>query len=110
MGLTLDWIYLVVAALAEALFGIGMYYSKGFTQLWPSVWGIVAGITTSVLLSYAMRTLPLGIAFAAWSGLAAVGTVVFGMVVLGESRSLLQLSLIALVLIGVVGLKLNSSN
>ncbi len=110
MGLTLDWIYLILAAIAEALFGIGMYYSRGFTQLWPSVWGIIAGIITAVLLNYAMKGLPLGVAFAVWSGLAAIGTVVYGMIMLGESRSPLQLGLIALVLIGVIGLKLTSSN
>ncbi|MEY4485365.1 MAG: hypothetical protein RL693_2817 [Verrucomicrobiota bacterium] len=110
MGVTLTWIYLLLAAVAEAAFGIGMYYSRGFTQFWPSVGGVIAGIATSILLSFAMKGLPLGVAFAVWSGLAAIGTVIYGIVFLDESRSLLQLGLIALILAGVVGLKLTSTN
>lgn len=110
MGVTISWTYLLLAAVAEAAFGIGMFYSRGFTQLWPSVGGVIAGIATSILLSFAMKDLPLGVAFAVWSGLAAIGTVIYGIVFLDESRSVLQLGLIALILAGVVGLKLTSTN
>ncbi len=110
MGVTLAWTYLLLAAVAEAAFGIGMYYSRGFTQFWPSVGGVIAGITTAVLLSLAMKGLPLGLSFAVWSGLAAIGTVIYGIVFLDESRSAIQLGFIALILVGVVGLKLTSTN
>lgn len=109
MGLSISWLYLILAAVAEAAFGIGLFYSRGFTQLWPSVGGVLAGITTTVLLSFAMRGLPLGVAFAVWSGLAAIGTVIYGIVFLEESRSMTQLGLIALILAGVAGLKLTST-
>jgi quaternary ammonium compound-resistance protein SugE len=104
------WTLLILAAIAEALFGIGTYYSRGYTQFWPSIGAIVAGTATAVLLSFAMKGLPLGVAFAVWSGLAAVGTVIFGIVYLGESRSPLQIGLIAMILVGVAGLKLISPN
>lgn len=104
------WALLILAAIAEALFGIATFYARGFTQLWPSVGAVIAGTSTAILLGFAMKGLPLGVAFAVWSGLAAVGTVVFGIIYLGESRSPLQLGLIAMILIGVAGLKLISPN
>ncbi|MBL8235208.1 MAG: multidrug efflux SMR transporter [Verrucomicrobiaceae bacterium] len=106
----MHWFLLILSAVAEALFGIATFYSRGYTQLWPSIGAVAAGASTAVLLAFAMKGLPLGVAFAVWSGLAAVGTVVFGIIYLGESRSPLQLGLIATILGGVVGLKLISSN
>jgi quaternary ammonium compound-resistance protein SugE len=89
----MHWFLLILSAVAEALFGIATFYSRGYTQLWPSIGAVAAGASTAV-----------------WSGLAAVGTVVFGIIYLGESRSMLQLGLIATILAGVVGLKLISPN
>jgi len=106
----MNWFLLILAAVAEALFGITTFYSRGFTQFGASMGAIASGAATAVLLSFAMKSLPLGLAFAVWSGLAAVGTVVFGIVYLGESRSPLQLGLIAMILAGVAGLKLISTN
>ena len=104
----MSWLLLILSSIAEALFGIATYYSRGYTQLWPSVGAVTAGASTAVLLAFAMKDLPLGVAFAVWSGLAAVGTVIFGIAFLGESRSPLQLGLIGMILAGVAGLKLIS--
>jgi quaternary ammonium compound-resistance protein SugE len=106
----MNWFLLILAAVAESLFGIATFYSRGYTQMWPSIGAVLSGATTAVLLSFAMKGLPLGVAFAVWSGLAAIGTVVFGLVFLGESRSPLQIGFIAAILAGVVGLKVLSPN
>lgn len=106
----MSWIYLLLAAVAEALYGIGLYHSRGFTALWPSVLGIVAGIATTWLLALAMKGLSIGVAFVIWSGLAAIGTAAYGIIALGESRDLLRLGMMGLILAGIVGLKLTSSN
>lgn len=105
----MHWLLLILSAVAEALFGIATFYSRGYTQLWPSIGAAAAGASTAVLLAFAMKGLPLGVAFAV-EQLAAAGTVVFGIIYLGESRSPLQLGLIATILAGVVGLKLISPN
>ncbi len=104
----MSWLYLLSAAVAEALYGIGLYHSRGFTQLWPSVLGIVAGVATTWLLALAMKGMSIGVAFVVWSGLAAIGTAAYGILALGEARSALRLGMMSLILIGVVGLKLTS--
>jgi quaternary ammonium compound-resistance protein SugE len=104
----MSWVYLLSAAIAEALYGIGLYHSRGFTVLWPSVLGIVAGIATTWLLALAMKGMSIGLAFVVWSGLAAVGTAAYGIAALGEPRDLVRLGMMALILIGVIGLKLTS--
>jgi len=104
----MSWVYLLSAAIAEALYGIGLYHSRGFTALWPSVLGITAGIGTTWLLALAMKGMSIGVAFVVWSGLAAIGTAAYGILVLGEARSALRLGMMALILAGVVGLKLTS--
>jgi len=99
------WIVLVVAGLFEVCWAIGLKYTDGFSRLWPSV-GTVAAMTASVvLLGWSMRSLPVGTAYAVWTGIGAVGTVILGMVLFGESRDLARLACIALILAGVVGLK-----
>ena len=108
--LTHAWVLLILAAAAESAYGIAVYHSRGFTLLWPSLGAVVAGITTSILLGWSMKDLPVGLAFAAWSGLAALGTVAYGILALGESASLVRLALIGLVLAGIVGLKLTSTH
>lgn len=101
---------MILAGLADAVYGIGLYYSNGFTRLWPSLLSVAGGLLTTWLLSLSMKTLPLGISFAVWCGLAAVTSVIYGMIVLGESRDLLRLSLIALIIGAVIGLKLTSTH
>lgn len=109
MGLT-SWIYLLSAAVFEALYGITLYHSKGFSVLWPSVLAIVSGITTTILLAMAMKGLPVGISFVVWSGMAAIGTALYGMFALGEPHNLMRMLMMGLILIGVVGLKFGSAH
>ena len=108
--MNLSWIFLLLAAVAEVLYGIGVYHSRGFTQLWPSLLALIAGVVTTLLLGLAMKHLPIGISIAVWSGLACVGTAAYGIVCLGEARDLVRLGLMTLIVAGTVGLKLISSH
>lgn len=97
---------LLVAGLCEVGWAVGMKYTDGFTRLWPSVW-TVAGMTASVLLlAWAIRVLPLGTAYAVWTGIGAVGTAILGIYLFDESRDVLRFVCIGLIVAGIVGLKL----
>lgn len=99
---------LLVAGLFEVVWAIGLKYTEGFTRFWPSV-GTVAAMVASVgLLGLAMRTVPVGTAYAVWTGIGAVGTVVLGMVLLGEPASVTRLVCVGLIVAGIVGLKLTA--
>ncbi len=102
----LDWILLVVAGLFEVGWAIGLKYTQGFTRLWPSVWTGTAIVISMVLLAVAMRSLPAGTAYAVWTGIGAVGTVLLGIVLLGEPATPARLACIGLIVLGIVGLKL----
>ncbi len=100
------WIILIIAGLLEVCWAIGLKYTEGFTRLWPSV-GTVAAMTASVvLLGWAMRTLPVGTAYAVWTGIGAVGTVLLGIVLFGEPATVARLTCVGLVVAGILGLKL----
>lgn len=100
------WLSLVLAGLLETAFAISLKYSQGFTRLWPSLGFMVAGGLSFYLLSQALRTLPVGTAYAVWTGIGAAGTAIVGMVVLGESRDVLRLLSLLLIVAGVIGLRL----
>jgi len=100
------WIILFIAGLLEVGWAIGLKYTEGFTRLWPSVWTIVAMIVSVGMLGIAMKSLPVGTAYAVWVGVGAVGTVVLGILLFGESTSALRLASVALIIAGIVGLKL----
>lgn len=100
------WIILVVAGLFEVGWAIGLKYTEGFTRLWPTVWTVVAMVVSVWLLSIAMKSLPVGSAYAVWVGIGAVGTVVLGIVLLGEPATAARLLSVALIIAGIVGLKL----
>ena len=100
------WIYLLIAGLLEVVWAFYMKQSAGFTRLWPSVITIAARIVSFALLSLSMRTLPLGTAYAIWTGLGAVGVIIGGIVLFGEKVSVVQLAFMALIVIGVAGTKL----
>jgi len=102
------WLILFVAGLFEVGWAVGLKYTEGFTKLWPSVWTAASMAASIFLLALALRTIPLGTGYAVWTGIGAMGTVIFGIVYLGESTDLLRLASIALILIGLVGLKLAS--
>jgi len=99
------WVYLLLAGICEIVWAVGLKYSNGFTRLWPSVWTIAVMLLSFVLLSQAMRTLPLGTAYAIWTGIGAVGTVIYGMAHFNEPRDWPRLTCILLVIAGIVGLK-----
>ena len=100
------WLILFVAGLFEVGWAVGLKYTDGFTKLWPSLWTAAAMAASIFLLALALRTIPLGTGYAVWTGIGAMGTVIFGIVYLGESTDLLRVASIALILIGLVGLKL----
>lgn len=102
------WLYLCAAGLAEIAWAVGMKYTDGFTRAVPTAL-TVAGMALSIwLLSLALRTIPLGTGYAVWTGIGAVGTAVCGMLLFGESRAALRLACIAVIVAGIVGLKLFS--
>lgn len=104
----MSWILLLVAALCEIGWAAGLKYTEGFTRFWPSVWTGLALVTSVVLLALAVRTIPLGTAYAVWTGIGAAGTVICGILLWGEPATLARLGCIALILAGVLGLKLAS--
>ena len=99
------WIYLLLAGLCEIVWAIGLKYTDGFTKPWPTVGTVLVMILSFILLAQAMRTLPVGTAYASWTGIGAVGTAILGMVLFNEPKDLVRLACIGLIIIGVLGLK-----
>lgn len=102
------WILLTIAGLFEIAWAIGLKYSHSFTRLWPSIGTIVAMAISFWLLSISMKTLPIGTAYAVWVGIGSVGTVLLGILLLGEPASAGRLLSAVLIVAGIVGLKLAS--
>jgi quaternary ammonium compound-resistance protein SugE len=102
----MNWLLLVIAGVLEVGWAIGLKYTQGFTRLWPSVWTLAAMVASMALLGTAMRVLPAGTAYAVWTGIGAVGTVLLGIALLGEPATPARLACIALILAGIIGLKL----
>jgi quaternary ammonium compound-resistance protein SugE len=105
----MSWFLLLIAGLLEVAWAAGLKSSEGFTRLWPSVFTVVTALASFGLLTLAMRHLPLGTAYAVWTGIGAVGAFVFGIVVMGEALSVARVASAALIVAGLVGLKLSSS-
>jgi len=91
--------------LLEIVWAIALKYSAGFTQLWPSVIGLIAALVSFVLLTLALKSLPVGTAYAVWVGIGTLGVAFTGMIALGESTSPIRLIFLGLIFIGVAGLK-----
>jgi quaternary ammonium compound-resistance protein SugE len=102
------WICLLIAALFEVIWAVGLKFTVGLTRLWPSVFTVLASTVSFVLLAQATKTLPVGTSYAIWTGIGAAGTAAVGILWFGESDSVPRLVCIALIVIGVVGLKLNT--
>lgn len=100
------WIILVIAGLCEIGWAVGLKYTEGFSRLWPSAATLLAMVVSVVLLGWSLKVLPLGTAYAVWTGIGAVGTAVLGMFLFGESREVARLLSISLIVAGIVGLKL----
>lgn len=103
------WTYLIIAGLFECGWAIGLKYSEGFTKLVPSLLTIAAMGISLWLLSLAMKSIPVGTAYAVWTGIGAVGVAVLGMIFLGESREVLRILSLLFIVAGIVGLKLVSA-
>ncbi|MCY1165393.1 MAG: quaternary ammonium compound efflux SMR transporter SugE [Pseudomonadota bacterium] len=102
----MNWLILFVAGLFEIGWAIGLKYTEGFTRLWPSIGTVASMVVSVVLLGIAMKTLPVGTAYAVWVGIGAVGTAILGMVLLGDAASTGRLVSLGLIVAGVIGLKL----
>lgn len=103
--MTTSWLLLLSAGLLEIVWAIALKQANGFTQLWPSVIGITSAVISFIMLSMALKSLPIGTAYAVWVGIGAFGVAIAGIVALGESASPLRLGLLSLIVAGVIGLK-----
>ena len=104
------WVILVAAGLLEIVWSIGMKYSDGFTKLWPSIITIVAAWFSFWLLAVAVKVLPVGTAYAAWTGIGAVGAAVLGMILFKEPATVARIVCILLIVAGIAGLKILGSD
>ena len=102
----MNWLILVVAGLFEVGWAIGLKYTDGFTRLWPSVATGLCMLISVLLLGIAMKTLPVGTAYAVWVGIGAVGTAILGIVLLGDTANAGRIVSLTLIVAGVIGLKL----
>ena len=102
----MTWAILVLAGLFEIGWAIGLKYTEGFTRLWPTVGTVLAMAISLGLLGIAMKSLPVGTAYAVWVGVGAVGTAILGIVLLGEPANAGRMISLALILAGIIGLKL----
>jgi quaternary ammonium compound-resistance protein SugE len=104
----MPWILLLLAGLSEIGWAVGLKYTEGFSRLWPSVGTITAMIVSMILLGLAVKSLPIGTSYAVWTGIGTVGTAILGIALFGESMSPMRIVCIALIAIGIIGLKLVS--
>jgi quaternary ammonium compound-resistance protein SugE len=104
----MNWTYLAIAGLLEVAWAIGLKYTEGWTRLWPSLITAVLMIASFYFLSLAVRSLPIGTAYAVWTGIGTVGAAVLGVVLFDEPRDLVRVLCIALIIAGIAGLKITS--
>ena len=104
----MPWLYLLIAGLLEIGWAIGLKYTDGFTRLWPSVATVACMAASFFLLALSLKTIPVGTAYAVWTGIGAAGTALLGMILFGESREVARLVCIVMIVAGTVGLKIFS--
>jgi len=104
------WLCLGIAGAFEIVWAVGLKYTDGFSRLWPSAFTLVAMALSVYFLAQALKTIPLGTGYAVWTGIGAAGTAILGIVLFAESTQLLRLFCIALIISGIVGLKLSSAS
>ena len=102
----MSWVLLGIAGLLEMVWAVGLKYTEGFSKLWPSVITVGAMTLSVVLLGLAMRSLPVGTAYAVWTGIGAVGTAILGIVLFAEPATAARLACLGLIVAGIIGLKL----
>jgi quaternary ammonium compound-resistance protein SugE len=105
----MPWFHLIIAGLLEVAWAIGLKQTEGWTRLWPSVITVALMIASFFFLSLALRTLPLGTAYAIWTGIGAIGTALIGIIIFDEPRTAARLVCLLLIISGIIGLKLSSS-
>ena len=105
----MTWINLIIAGLMEVTWAVALKYTHRFTKLIPTLWTVAAMLGSIGMLGLALRTLPLGTAYAIWTGIGTVGTVIYGIVALDEPASAVRLACIAMIVGGIVGLKLTTT-
>ncbi|MFV7790114.1 quaternary ammonium compound efflux SMR transporter SugE [Aliarcobacter lanthieri] len=105
----MSWIILFLAGIFEVVWAIGLKYSEGFTKLTPSIITLVTMIISFYLLSLALKSLPLGTAYAVWVGIGTIGTVIAGILLFGESMNIIRVISILFILLGIIGLKLTTN-
>ncbi|WP_026804634.1 quaternary ammonium compound efflux SMR transporter SugE [Aliarcobacter lanthieri] len=105
----MSWIILFLAGIFEVVWAVGLKYSEGFTKLTPSIITIVTMIISFYLLSLALKSLPLGTAYAVWVGIGTIGTVIAGIFLFGESMNIIRVISILFILLGIIGLKLTTN-
>lgn len=104
------WILLLVAGLFEIVWAVGLKYTDGFTRLWPTMGTLAALVVSISLLGLASKTLPIGTAYAVWTGIGAVGTVLCGMWLFGDSVAVVRLVCLGMILLGIIGLKVSAAS
>lgn len=102
------WFYLFVAGVFEVQWAVTMKYTEGFSRLWPTLFCIVGMVASVWLLALAQRTLPVGTSYAIWVGIGAIGTALTGMWLFGESKDLLKIISLLLIVAGIIGLKISA--
>jgi quaternary ammonium compound-resistance protein SugE len=108
MSTAMAWLILIIGGLFETGWAVGLKYTEGFTRFWPSVGTLAAMLISVWLLAIAMKVLPLGSAYAVWVGVGAVGAVIIGIMLFGDPASWPRLASVALIIAGIIGLKLFS--
>ncbi|MEX3021913.1 quaternary ammonium compound efflux SMR transporter SugE [Kluyvera sp. STS39-E] len=104
----MSWLILFVAGLLEVVWAVGLKYTHGFSRLVPSLITVAAMVVSMALLSWAMKSLPVGTAYAVWTGIGAVGAAITGILLLGESASPMRIASLALIVMGIIGLKISA--
>ena len=110
MKSNMAWLILFIAGIFEVAWAIGLKYSEGLTKLWPSVFTVVSVLISMGLLAFSLKYLPVGTAYAVWTGIGAVGTAILGIILFGESKEMIRIFFILLIVIGIVGLRIFSGS
>nr|WP_321318357.1 quaternary ammonium compound efflux SMR transporter SugE [Labilibaculum sp.] len=108
--MAIAWVYLIIAGLFEAVWAIGLKYAEGFTKFWPSVITIVAMAISLYFLALAIKTLPLGTAYAVWTGIGAFSTAILGIVLFSEPIHFSRIFFLLLLMVSIIGLKFTAAN
>jgi quaternary ammonium compound-resistance protein SugE len=106
----MDWLFLILAGVLEIGWAIGLKYTDGFTRLWPTVLTVITLAASMVFLALAVRTIPIGTGYAVWTGIGAAGTAILGILLFQESAAGPRLVFIAIVLLGIIGLKMTAGH